>query len=198
MKDALAHRLYEVWSQDLQEAFLNGRIINETMLVAEMYRAIKDPGMDGLEAWVCPELMFPRQPGPIFDQLNLYHLRHYLEGKHPELLITDGEEVVAVLVLRFDPFEFVNFRPDIRLLSNLFQLAGQDALLLGLGDAQKEYPIADNLLLAYGLITRRSSLGFQVRSLEEVVPVEEFPRPLLQLKGEIDPPHNQFHVKWLN
>ena len=39
-------------------AFQSGRIINEHMLIAEMYHAISDRDAGGLSLWVKPELYF--------------------------------------------------------------------------------------------------------------------------------------------
>lgn len=198
MRETIAEWLFQAWCQDLEGAFHAGRIPNEAMMLAELYRTLQALGEPEYEVWLRPELCFPPSEGPVFDQLERYQWRQTLEGRTPGLLITRADEVVGVVELRFHPQEFVDFRPDVRLLAALHRMAGKDRLLLGLGSQKEAYTLHGAPLLAYGLITRRSSLAFQARSLQEVVPDRDFPRPLLHLIGAIDPPQDQFAVRWLS
>lgn len=193
MYDLLAEKLIYLWEGPVAQAYQEGRMVNLTMLQAAWYRHLDGEGQPPLQVWLSPRLVFFRQEGVIFDELEDYQLRQWLSNQQPALLVTRGEEIVAIAEISFSPDDYVDYRRPVRRLVFFHQLAGRAFIHLGLEpesgrpDPQSLYEISPNLLCVYALVTRFSALALDGETLRREHDPQRFPRRFLHLRGSVRP-----------
>jgi hypothetical protein len=190
MTDLREHLAY-AWQTDVADAYHSGRLGNRATLLAELYRLLQGTGYPPCQAWLTPDLHFPPTEGVIFDQLNTFQVKQWLTHQQLSLLLTAEDQVVAAIELDYRPDDFVDYRPGIRRLISLHQLAGRSQLRLRLDpqqgniDAQHAFDLSPELLCVYAIIAKKDAMALQESALRNSYPKEAFPPHFLHLTGAV-------------
>ena len=186
MQSLLQQWLPHIWMYNIGPAFEEGLLYNEASLQMEFLRLVKESAnLPSLHSWIMPSYRFPQNEGPLFDHLDIFQTRRQLTGSFPGLVLTYENQILAAGILRFIPQGYLDYHPDIKLLSSLYLLRGKDSWLLGYQDRTHEYLISPDLVFFYGVITRSSALALQLSKLRREVMPQDFPLPFLHLKGSV-------------
>ena len=176
----LRERLAYLWQSDIAAAYHAGRLVNQSTLLAELYRLLQDSGYPPCEAWLTPDLHFPPTTGVIFDQLDTFQVKQWLTHQRPSLLLTQEDEIVAALELDYTPDDFVDHRPGLRRLVSLAKLAGRERLHLRLDpqrgslDAQHAFSFSPDLLCVYAIIAKRMPWPCAAKPCSTATPAKIF------------------------
>lgn len=90
--------LIKIWKEEIPVRFAKGLITYERQLQSELYNKLKQLLADDYEVWVEPVI---------------YLAEYDLNKVKPDVFITKGDEIVAIIELKFKPWEYPEFHPDI-------------------------------------------------------------------------------------
>lgn len=179
------------WEGRVSDMYKGGWIANRQMLLAAMFHAMNSPEMPGFRVWLSESIAFPPMKAEDYLDWENYHKKQELQGKRADLLVTDKDELRAVLLLNFAPDGYGDFREDMAFLECLHHLRGAGDILLkknphtGKIKVDEVYPIHEELLLVYAVVNQEASMSLEIKTLKEQVRDPLFWYYFYSLQGKI-------------
>ncbi len=101
----LKQSMISTWKNEIKKKFVDGKLVYERQLQADLYHLLKRQLENGYEIWVEPVIYMDQAKPPNKDSV--------LHMSKPDLIITKGEEIIAVIELKFKPWEEVDYKGDL-------------------------------------------------------------------------------------
>lgn len=105
--------ILDTWQKEIYDCYESGNLCSEKQLQAELYhqlRLFSKQETRQLKVWVEPTLKLPRENGTGTIK--------------PDLLLSSGNEVIAIVELKYVPYKEARFQDDIRKMYNLSKYQG--------------------------------------------------------------------------
>ncbi len=107
--------LAEIWQTEMKTLMSDGFLVYERQVQAEFYSILKSRFTKSeLKVWMEPVLYFN-------DSNNKKAI--------PDLIITENEEIVCIIEMKFKPWEYVVIKHDIEKLEKIGNLKGHEFVL---------------------------------------------------------------------
>lgn len=171
----LQDTLINIWTQKLTDKFKSGFLVYERQLQAELYYQLKLHLNETYNIWIEPVVYLPQ---------------YGLNKVKPDICISKDDQLIAVIELKFKPWEDAAFYDDIEKLLNFDKAANaNEEVTLGYipisadwnmqqGGERVSYKINSNLLTSF--------VAFSKPNTNAVEPLSKVPQNFLHLYGFID------------
>ncbi len=114
--EEIKKKVTRIWENEIRDALERGEVIIEKQLHAEMYHQLR--------------LKFPKYK--IWTAPTLYLKKYDLDRIKPDLVITNDQEILAVIQMKFRPWEFLDYKEDLRILTGLDKVGKAKKIKLGM------------------------------------------------------------------
>lgn len=168
--------LTKIWMEDIPKRFSKGLLTYERQLQAEFYYNLKQFLPNDYEVWIEPVI---------------YLVEYELNKVKPDIFVTKGDEIVAIIELKFKPWEYPEFHSDIAKLLRFDQIS-KEKLSFSFGfipishiwNIQKggntlSYRLTENHLNVFAVFGKPDSGAFDSNNFDEK------PNNFLLLHGHI-------------
>ncbi len=165
----------KVWRTEIKKAYKNQILCSERQLQAEFYCGLKPfSKKKNYRVWIEPVLVFGYKKKMIIK---------------PDLIITKGRTVNAVIELKYRPYGLVDFKTDIEKMRELQHYKKSFPLLTDVrsGNYTKdEFKVSNNLLCVYAAIAKGGhAAAVKDRKYWKENYEIKLPEPFLHLVGRI-------------
>jgi hypothetical protein len=114
--EKIRKKLIQIWDNEIRDALGRGEVVLEQQLKAEMYHQLR--------------LKFPKYK--IWTTPTLYLKKYDLDRIKPDLVISNDKEILAIIQLKFKPWEFLDYKEDLRILTRLDKVGKSKKIKLGM------------------------------------------------------------------
>ena len=114
--EEITKKITRIWENEIREGLERGEVIIEKQLYAEMYHQLR--------------LKFPKFK--IWTAPTLYLKKYDLDRIKPDLIITNEKEILAVIQMKFKPWEYLDYKEDLRILTGLDKVGKAKKIKLGM------------------------------------------------------------------
>lgn len=114
--EKIKKRIISIWENEIRDALERGEVIIEKQLQAEVYHQLRSK-LPKYKIWTAP---------------TLYLKKYDLDRIKPDLVITNDQEILAVIQMKFKPWEFLDYQEDLSLLTGLDKVGKAKKIKLGM------------------------------------------------------------------
>ncbi len=108
--------IIRIWENEIRDALERGEVIIEKQFHAEMYHQLRSK-FPKLKIWTAP---------------TLYLKKYDLDRIKPDLIISNDKEILAVIQMKFKPWEFLDYKDDLSMLTRLDKVGKSKKIKLGM------------------------------------------------------------------
>ena len=114
--EEIKKKITRIWENEIRDALERGEVVIEKQLKAEMYHQLR--------------LKFPKYK--IWTAPTLYLKKYDLDRIKPDLIITNDKMILAVIQLKFKPWEYLEYKEDLKILTGLDKVGKSKKIKLGM------------------------------------------------------------------
>ncbi|MDG1436078.1 MAG: hypothetical protein P8L89_05630 [Polaribacter sp.] len=108
--------LIQIWDNEIRDALGRGEVILEQQLRAEIYHQLRLK-FSKFKIWITP---------------TLYLKKYDLDRIKPDLVVSNEKEILAIIQLNFKPWDFLNYKEDLRILTGMDKVGKSKRIKLGM------------------------------------------------------------------
>lgn len=108
--------LIQIWDNEIRDALGRGEVILEQQLRAEIYHQLRLK-FSKYKIWITP---------------TLYLKKYDLDRIKPDLVVSNEKEILAIIQLNFKPWDFLNYKEDLRILTGMDKVGKSKRIKLGM------------------------------------------------------------------
>ena len=108
--------LIQIWDNEIRDALGRGEVILEQQLRAEIYHQLRLK-FSKFKIWITP---------------TLYLKKYDLARIKPDLVEKKKKEILAIIQLNFKPWDFLNYKEDLRILTGMDKVGKSKRIKLGM------------------------------------------------------------------
>jgi hypothetical protein len=162
--EEIKKKITRIWENEIRDALESGEVIIEKQLQAEMYHQLR--------------LKFPKYK--IWTAPTLYLKKYDLDRIKPDLIITKGKEILAVIQMEFKPWEFLDYKENLSVLMGLDKVGKSKKIKLGMipfssiwqeqktkDENNLNFTMADNLLKVLVTGSRIGCHSLELKKVEK-------------------------------
>lgn len=113
--EKIRKNLIQIWDNEIREALGRGEVVLEQQLKAEMYHQLRLK-FPKLKIWIAP---------------TFYFKKYDLDRIKPDIVISDEKQILAIIQLKFKPWEFLDYKEDLRILTGMDKVGKSKKIKLG-------------------------------------------------------------------
>lgn len=181
MEYILVDVLEAIWKSSIADAYLNGLICSERLLQAELYRQLKN--QTNYQIWIEPDIHLKNNP--------------VLHHKKPDIIITDQNNIVGVMELKYNLQTGIGINWDIEKLTEFSRLKNytegiplKTDLKNGNWDFNNTFSVSKDLVLVLAVIAWKGTEALDTVSLKNKLEIRSDVN-LYHLIGEVDEPFDK-------
>lgn len=105
----LLNTISGIWQNQIKQSYLDGLIPSERHLQAEIFYFMK-LSLDGYQIYVEP-FEFKIKSNPTTTDVNI--IEEYYPGQVPDIIITKGNQIVAIVEVKYTPHSHCEYKKDM-------------------------------------------------------------------------------------